>query len=96
MATPATPTTTTTPPASRRRSGGPRWFATEPAARAIRQLAAQRHLSLSDVAVLLRLDPRTVERVLVRPRLRSDTADTLAVALGCHPCELWPEWFGEP
>jgi lambda repressor-like predicted transcriptional regulator len=61
----------------------------------VRSLAARRQVSLAEVAVLLRLDPRTVERVLARPRLRSDTADTLAVALGHHPCELWPEWFGD-
>ena len=72
----------------------PRWLPAAPAADAVRAMAARRHCSLSEVAVLLRLDPRTVERVLARSQLRSDTADTVAVALGHHPCELWPDWFG--
>jgi len=39
-------------------------------------------------------EPRsTVHRVLGRDRLRYDTGDRIAVCLGRHPSELWPEWF---
>lgn len=31
--------------------------------------------------------------VTCRERLRYDTADRIAVGLGRHPSELWPEWF---
>jgi len=31
--------------------------------------------------------------VLGRDRLRYDTGDRIAVCLGRHPSELWPEWF---
>jgi lambda repressor-like predicted transcriptional regulator len=33
--------------------------------------------------------------VLSRDRLRSDAADRIAVVLGRHPSELWPEWFAD-
>lgn len=45
------------------------------------------------LAEVLRVDRSTLYRVLSRDRLRSDTADRIAVALGRHPFELWPEWF---
>ena len=27
--------------------------------------------------------------------LREDAADRAATALGCHPAEIWPEWFDD-
>ena len=41
------------------------------------------------------VDARLLERALVRTSLRLDTADRVAVALGLHPSQLWPDWFAE-
>ena len=45
------------------------------------------------LADILRLDRSTLHRLMGRDRLRYDVADRIAVALGRHPYELWPEWF---
>lgn len=47
-------------------------------------------VALADV---LRLDRSTLHRLMGRDRLRYDAADRIAIALGRHPYELWPEWF---
>ena len=59
----------------------------------LRQPAAKQSGDLSALADILRLDRSTLYRVLGRDRLRYDTADRIAVCLGRHPSELWPEWF---
>jgi len=59
----------------------------------LRQQAADQAGDLSALAEVLRLDRSTLYRVLSRDRLRYDTADRIAVCLGRHPSELWPEWF---
>jgi plasmid maintenance system antidote protein VapI len=64
-----------------------------PARRALDLLARDRNLSLTALAVHLGYDRRTLQRIVRRSRLRSDCADRLAVALGRHPYELWPEWW---
>ena len=64
-----------------------------PAQRLLRQRAADQAGDLSALADILRLDRSTLYRVLGRDRLRYDTADRIAVSLGRHPSELWPEWF---
>ena len=64
-----------------------------PAQRLLRQQAAKQSGDLSALADILRLDRSTLYRVLGRDRLRYDTADRIAVGLGRHPSELWPEWF---
>lgn len=56
-------------------------------------MAADRQVATDELVVLLGLDPATVRSLLSRPRLRFETADYVAVALGHHPCEIWPEWF---
>ncbi len=52
-------------------------------------------VDLSTLAEVLRVDRSTLYRLLGRDRLRFDAADRIAVALGRHPSELWPEWFTE-
>ena len=64
-----------------------------PAQRLLRRQAAEQAGDLSALADILRLDRSTLYRVLGRDRLRYDTADRIAVSLGRHPSELWPEWF---
>ncbi len=64
-----------------------------PAQRLLRQQAADQAGDLSALADILRVDRSTLYRVLGRDRLRYDTADRIAVCLGRHPSELWPEWF---
>lgn len=80
---------TTRPPDS----GHPcRWFSSAP----IRQMVEDRRLAgegLNVVAKQAGVTRRWLQRVIAAERLRSDAADALAVALGHHPCELWPEWF---
>jgi plasmid maintenance system antidote protein VapI len=69
------------------------WFEAEPARRMLRRLAAERDLTVGELAALLRLDRRTVSRIFGRDRLRADTADRIAVASGRHPSELWPDYY---
>jgi hypothetical protein len=71
-----------------------RWFPAEPARRALYRLARDRRVPLTHLARLVALDRRTIQRLARRDRLRVDAADRIAVALGRHPCELWPTWFG--
>lgn len=70
------------------------YYPAEPAQRAMRRLADHNELSICELAALLGLDRRTVQRTLAKTRLRTDAADHIAVALGHHPSELWPDWFG--
>jgi lambda repressor-like predicted transcriptional regulator len=69
------------------------YFPAEPARRALRQLAADPDNTIVDIAVAAGIDRCTLQRLFTRARLRYDAADNIAVALGYHPCELWPEWF---
>ena len=43
----------------------------------------------------LQVDRSTLHRLLNRDQLRSDAADRIAVTLGRHPSELWPDWFAD-
>jgi lambda repressor-like predicted transcriptional regulator len=75
---------------SRRVNG---WYDAAPLIAELRRHAIRRGRSISGLADDLRIDCRTLQRALARRAVRSDTADHLAIALGRHPCELWPEWF---
>lgn len=70
----------------------PIYLPTQPAQAALRRLL-DAGADLSMLADILRLDRSTLHRLLCRDRLRYDAADHIATALGCHPYELWPEWF---
>lgn len=69
------------------------YFSAEPARRALRQLATDKDNTIVDIALAAGIDRCTVQRIFTRDRLRYDAADNVAVALGYHPCQLWPEWF---
>jgi hypothetical protein len=45
-----------------------------------------------DIAHMTGINPRLVYRWRTEG-LIPVTADRVAVALGCHPVEIWPEWF---
>lgn len=66
----------------------------QPAQAALRRLL-DGHADLSALADVLRLDRSTLHRLLRGDRLRYDAADRIAIALGRHPYELWPEWFAD-
>lgn len=70
----------------------PIYLPSQPAQAALRRLL-DCHADLSALADVLRLDRSTLHRLLRRDRLRYDAADRIAIALGRHPYELWPEWF---
>jgi lambda repressor-like predicted transcriptional regulator len=72
---------------------GRTFLAAAPAQRLLLQQAAARAGDLTALAEALQLDRSTLYRVLGRDRLRYDAADRIAVCLGRHPSELWPEWF---
>lgn len=55
--------------------------------------ASEAGVGVNQLADVLRVSRRTLQRVMTRDRLRWDSADHLAVALGHHPSELWPSWF---
>jgi plasmid maintenance system antidote protein VapI len=71
------------------------YFPAEPARRALRRLATDRDLTVCALAENLGVDRSTIQRLFTRERLRWDAADHIAVALGCHPCQLWPEWLDD-
>ncbi|GAC1610480.1 MAG: hypothetical protein NVS3B26_17480 [Mycobacteriales bacterium] len=75
------------------RSPGPRLFVSGPARQLLQRRARDRQIPLSTLAAELALPRRTVTRVLASEWLPWHTADRLAVALGRHPSELWPDWF---
>ena len=68
-------------------------FDAAPARARLLVAARSRGLPLTHLADDLRLPRRTLYRVLAGERIRWTTADRVAVALGHHPAELWPEWF---
>lgn len=68
------------------------YFSSRPV-HAVLHRKVQAGVDLASLAGVLRVDRSTLYRVLSRDRLRYDTADRLAIALGCHPCGLWPDWF---
>jgi lambda repressor-like predicted transcriptional regulator len=70
-----------------------RSFPAEPARRALRALLADRQASVVATAATIGVDPTTLHRLFTRDLIRYDAADRIAVALGHHPSELWPEWF---
>lgn len=70
-----------------------RTFPTAPLIRALHARAERTGCSLVELAELLGIDRRTVQRLPAHPRIDARRADSLAVALGKHPCEIWPEWF---
>lgn len=73
----------------------PRTFTAEPAQRLLLARAEVHELSLTDLAEIVRLPRRTLLRLLSQTRLRWDTADRVAIALGHHPVELWPTWYDD-
>lgn len=70
----------------------PIYLPSQPAQAALRRLL-EGDADLVALADVLRLDRSTLHRLMGRDRLRYDAADRIAVALGRHPYELWPEWF---
>ena len=75
----------------RPRHGG--WYDAAPLVIELRRCARRRDQSMTDLAEELRIDRRTLQRVLAKRSVRSDIADRISIALGRHPGELWPEWF---
>ena len=70
-----------------------RFFPAGPAQLAVARLAMDLQADATDLAAVLRVDRSTLYRLGRGGRLRSDAADRIAVALGRHPSELWPDWF---
>ena len=70
------------------------YFDAEPARTLLLARARQAHIPICELALTIGLPKRTLHRVLSSQWLRWDIADRVAVALGHHPCEVWPEWFG--
>ena len=68
------------------------YLPSQPAQAALRRLL-DGDSDLVALADILRLDRSTLHRLMGRDRLRYDAADRIAVALGRHPYELWPDWF---
>ncbi len=73
----------------------PSFFAAAPAQRLLARAVADCDGNLTAASQALRVDRSTLHRLLSRDRLRSDAADRIAVTLGRHPSELWPEWFDD-
>lgn len=78
-----------------RRPGLATGLPTAPARRALIEYARRRRLRLDELADVLHLDDLDVPGVVQGRRLPWPLADRIAVALGHHPYELWPEWFDD-
>lgn len=50
-------------------------------------------VALPELALVLGIPLRTLHRILQAQLLGWMVADRCAVALGYHPCQLWPDWF---
>ena len=75
-------------------TGAP-FFPAAPARRLVARVVADCDGNLTAASAALQVDRSTLHRLLSRDRLRSDAADRIAVRLGRHPSELWPEWFAD-
>lgn len=73
-----------------------RYFAAAPARARLEKAARSRGLAIVALSNELGIPRRTLCRILAGARIRWITADRVAVALGHHPSELWPEWFPAP
>jgi lambda repressor-like predicted transcriptional regulator len=71
------------------------FFPAAPARRLLARVVADCDGNLTAASVALQVDRSTLHRLLNRDQLRSDAADRIAVTLGRHPSELWPEWFAD-
>jgi lambda repressor-like predicted transcriptional regulator len=71
-------------------------FPAEPARRVINAFASGRRITLAQAAAQLHLDAALVRAVFHRRWIPWEAADAIAVALGHHPCDLWPDWFPPP
>lgn len=70
-----------------------RRFPAQPARDAVTRYATRRQIPITDVATALGVDRSTLLRLHTRDWLRFDAADHIAITLGKHPYELWPDWF---
>jgi lambda repressor-like predicted transcriptional regulator len=68
-------------------------FSTRPVLDRLQQRAAKSGVTFTELWNVLGLPRRTMHRVVRSEGLRWDTADRVAVAMGHHPSEIWPEWF---
>lgn len=73
----------------------PSFFAAAPAQRLLARAVADCDGNLTKASTVLRIDRSSLHRLLSRDQLRSDAADRIAVTLGRHPSELWPDWFDD-
>jgi lambda repressor-like predicted transcriptional regulator len=78
--------------ADRNPRGAPHWFPSSGLRRLV-ALERARGVSLSQLCLQRGIDRRTLQRAIERRWLRSDAADELAVRLGRHPSEIWPDWY---
>jgi lambda repressor-like predicted transcriptional regulator len=70
----------------------PHWFSSA----ALKHLVVREcagGVTLSQLCLKRGIDRRTLQRAIGRRWLRSDAADELAVRLGRHPYEIWPDWY---
>ena len=80
---------------TRNRTRSAPFFPAAPAGRLVARVVADCDGNVTAASAALRVDRGTLHRLLSRDRLRSDAADRIAVTLGRHPSELWPDWFAD-
>jgi len=68
-------------------------FPAAPAQEALRGFARAHAATIDDLEAVLGIDHRLLSSVMGRRWLPWHLADTVAVALALHPCDLWPDWF---
>ena len=80
---------------TQRSTRGASFFPAAPVRRLVARAVADCDGNVAAASAVLRVDRGTLHRLLTRDRLRSDAADRIAVTLGRHPSELWPQWFAD-
>ena len=80
---------------TRNRTRSAPFFPAAPARRLVARVVADCDGNLTAASLALQVNRGTLHRLLSRDRLRSDAADRIAVTLGRHPSELWPDWFAD-
>lgn len=54
-----------------------------------------RSRSIADLGRTTSIDPSQFHRYRRKGGIPASRADVVAIALGCHPLELWPDWLDD-
>ena len=74
-------------------SNTPTYPATPLLETAARILGGEEAPTYTDIAAIIGVADRTISRWAAGQDIPEAAADRAAIALGTHPCLIWPEWW---